>query len=196
MTPGAASAQGEHSRRVAAELVVAHSDLQRLQQPQVPELQRRGLQQRVAGIVTGLEILLRLADAEQRLPAQDHRASAKLARDQLDAGEYEKLQRLLQNLQSAYPLQLPDYLPDATCTGVAMQLHRERCASCHDVPAAVERPAYNLYQEARQLSSAQMFARMLTGVRGDRLTGIDNPLSDFQIASLMSCYRNRSNSAD
>jgi len=49
-------------------------------------------------------------------------------------------------------------------------MQQEMCMVCHDNPAEnVERPAYNLYRQAVTESEIEFFARMLAGVRGDRV---------------------------
>ena len=65
------------------------------------------------------------------------------------------------------------------------------CAGCHDEPDnSVARPAFNLFQQAKRMLKPEFAARMITGIRGDRVTGIGNPFSDWQLAALMVFYRN------
>jgi hypothetical protein len=57
----AAAAQGEHERRLAAELMVMAGDLRRIQSPDELPLHREGLRARLAGALSSLPLLLRRA---------------------------------------------------------------------------------------------------------------------------------------
>jgi len=81
-----------------------------------------------------------------------------------------------------------DDRPEATRR--AKVLHETYCAGCHDVPdLGVRRPAWNLFQLARNVSPAELAARLVIGVRGDGLTGLSNPLRDAEISVLIAFYR-------
>jgi mono/diheme cytochrome c family protein len=111
----------------------------------------------------------------------------------LDKGDLDVLLAGLRELAAAYPLDLTGILPaEATPNRRrrAQDIHETYCAGCHDEPdLEVERPAYNLFDQARSLSPQEFAARMITGVRGDRLTNLQNPLSDEEIAALIAYYR-------
>lgn len=208
-----ALAQGEHGRRAAAELRVMAADVQRLQQLQSGEQPpgadadtttrwADGLRQRLLGGLATLDIILRLADQErlafaaasananapERVPGTRATRMRELT-DSLRRGDTAGLAEALADWLIDYPLDLPG--DDVVISVAAAQsLHQAHCAACHDTPAsAVDRPAYNLFDEARRLDDEEFFARLVVGVRGDRVTGLGNPLSDAQLSGLMRFYR-------
>jgi mono/diheme cytochrome c family protein len=191
--PATSLARGEHARRAAAELLVMAGDARRALQQAVPPLQGKGLRDRLRGGVAALELLLRLADEELGRGPRSHAPEIGRLRDALASGALDGFAAGVGRLVTAYPLRVPGILP-AVATPRRLRegerLHRGLCAGCHDAPdGTVERPAYNLSDEARRLSGRELVARLLVGVRGDRVTGIANPLSDEQIASLVVFYR-------
>lgn len=195
--PAIAFAQGDHARRAATELIVLAGDARRLAADDTSDLHRKGLADRIRGGLSGLDLMLRFADQEQGRQPRSHDEALAALRAALTAGDLVRLQSLAADLIAAYPFRAIGILP-ATSTAKRLErgreLHEELCAGCHDAPdLEVERPAYNLFEEVRQLSPGEFAARMSVGVRGDRVTGIGNPLSDEQIASLIAYYRSRAN---
>jgi len=74
----------------------------------------------------------------------------------------------------------------------AEQIHTSLCTGCHDQPRQdVERPAYNVYDEAEKLSTEEFTARIMVGVKGDVATGIDNPLTDIELVNLIRYYKTK-----
>jgi len=190
--PAFVTAQGEHARRAAAELLVLRGDLIRLRDVELTEKQRRGLQSRSAGSLSGLRLLLRLADQERGAGSRLLPRPEQL-RGLLVQRAYDELIGQLTPLIEAHPLSLAGLLPvDSSPQRLARaaSLHRTLCAACHDTPVLdTERPAYNLFEQARQLPLQEFTARMLVGIRGDRVTGIDNPFTDSELNALLSYYR-------
>lgn len=195
LVPAVGHAQGEHARRVAAELLVLRGDLRRLSDDDFSSQQKIGLSDRIRGSLAGLDLLLRFADQEGgRTPQpQTHGEKVDALRRSFDIGSLRDHDNDLDRLIAAFPLKTAILTPSKATAGQlssARKLHDELCAGCHDQPdLEVERPAYNLFGEARRLSPAEFTARMLVGVRGDRITGIDNPLTDPQIGNLFAFYR-------
>jgi len=185
-------AQGEHARRAASELRVLLGDARRLQQADISAQHRTGLAERVRGGLAGLDLLLRLADQEARRQIGSYTAVIEEMRRAFGEGRLDFVADELVRLSSAFPLRAPGILPatpapERLARGRA--LHERLCAGCHDQPdLTVPRPAYDLYEEARRLEPEELVARLLVGVRGDVTTGIDNPLSDEEIASLVATY--------
>jgi len=183
---------GEHSRRAGAELLVLRGDLDRLAQEALPAEQVLGLQARIRGSLAALPLLLRLADQElQREPSN---LAAETPLELLAAGVNESLRRRLKRLSQRYPFPgtgiLPA-IPSPRRLSLARELHQTLCAGCHDSPApGMERPAFNLFAQARSLPQQEFAARMLIGIRGDVLTGLGNPFTDEELASLIAFYGN------
>lgn len=183
-----AFAQGEHSRRIAAELAVIAGDLRLLQSKQLSAQHATGLHERIKGGLSGLDILARLADQEQNQPPTSRHTLLKTLRSQLGSGSLSAMEPVIANLIKQYPLELPTIKVKDTTS--FKKLHKELCAACHDTPNLnTTRPAYNLSTQTTSTDPVEMFARMLVGVRGDRITGIDNPLSDVQIIGLLTYYQ-------
>ena len=194
--PAACLGSGGDGRRVAAELLVLSGDVARLSAPGLSPARRKGLAERIGGGLAALDLLLRLADEEAgRTPHPGaHARSVAALRGALAAGDLAALAAGLRTLAAGYPLQVPAILPLVETPARRARgkaLHERLCAGCHDGPAdaEAERPAMSLFAEARRLSPAEFAARMLIGIRGDVVTGISNPFSDEEIASLMVYYR-------
>lgn len=194
-TPSA-SAQGEHGRRAATELLVLSGDVQKLANEKLSGLHIKGLKDRIGGGLAGLEIMLRLADQEAGRKPVDYTLDLQKIRKSWLAHDLAALTSKLSNLLTMHPLDTGGILPaKATKTALiaAKNLHEELCAACHDEPdLEVPRPAFNLFKEARRLPANEFAARMMVGVRGDRVTGIDNPLTDAQISALIHYYKTTS----
>lgn len=186
-------AQGEHSRRAAAELQVIIGDLRKLTEitSSTPtSKQAAGLEKRILGGLSSLDLLLRLANQETGKTQVSYRNTVSQARSLLNRRQLAQLDTLLTPLSNRFKLSIPRITANKGAINNARQLHIELCAACHDHgPANVERPAYNLFQQAATEPDTEFFARMIVGVRGDRITGIDNPLSDIQLISLITLYK-------
>lgn len=192
LTTSAVLGQGEHSRRIAAELAVLSGDITKLRQDELISQHITGLRDRIKGGLAGLDILARLADQERQQPTTPRHELIATMRDDLENNRLSELHDTTHSLLAQYPL----HVPAITVTNLApyKDLHTQLCSGCHDSPdSLVERPAFNLSQQTRTTEPVEMFARMLVGVRGDRTTGIDNPLSDQQIMGLLTYYRNTEN---
>lgn len=183
-------AQGEHARRVASELTVIAADLQKLGNTSTSKLHAKGLKKRIEGSIVTLDILTRLADQELNKPIHTRYDEFSLLQQDLEQDRLETLLNAITMFREEYPLFLPDILIEDTKE--FEELHKSLCSACHDTPnLEVERPAYNLSKQILDGSELDMYARLLVGVRGDHMTGIDNPLSDVQIIGLMRFYQRR-----
>jgi len=196
--PATVFAEGEHARRAGTELLVLLGDIEKLRNGGLPEKQTRGLRDRIAGSLSGLPLLLRLADQEKgRLPAlfDINRLPVPLSRNELPV-----LVEEIAGLVSAYPFQGTGiFFAQASAARIrnALQLHKSLCAGCHDFPNLdMERPAFNLFLQAKKLPEQEFAARMLVGIRGDVVTGLGNPFTDEEIAALISLYRSVKSSAE
>ncbi len=191
--PAAVFGLGEHGRRAGAELVVLQGDLERLRRESLPAPWRRGLEARIRGSLALLPLLLRLADQERgRTPLVV--TSAGLA-GLLERRGLAALGGRLDDLAARYPFPATGILPAEPTPrrlATARRLHRELCAGCHagaGPPEGIERPALDLFRQARSMSPREFAARLVTGVRGDAVTGIDNPFTDEELAALVAYYR-------
>lgn len=208
-------AQGEHGRRAGAELQVLLGDIRKVadlaainttalhdsegQQLSVQnkevgiadkDLIVKGLVDRIQGSLAALDILFRLADQEANRPAKSYSDLIREGITFSTKGQWVLLEERLSVIEGQFPLVLPQ-LPESTALlDSSRQLHQRLCVGCHDNPVTqVKRPAYNLYEQSMSISDIEFFARMLVGVRGDRVTGIDNPFTDAELAGLIAFYK-------
>lgn len=182
----AAAAQGEHQRRLAAELIVMAGDVRRMASATEPALHREGLQARLAGALSSLPLLLRRANGDAN--------AVSALRAALERRDWRALGAALESLKRKYPLDLAGLLPQKATPErlrLGAAIHRQACAGCHDAPAAdTPLPAFNLFEQARTMPRTEFAARLLIGVRGDRSTAWRNPFSDLELGALMAYYEN------
>jgi len=182
----AALAQGEHARRAGAEIQVLLGDARRLQQMKLPQKHRKGLRDRIRGELSDLEILLRLANQGKRMTLADISVAVKELRSSFIDNDLSGFIQRAKKIAVVYPLL--SFVSGSVHR--AQTLHAQLCAGCHDQPYLdMERPALNLFQQARIQSVVEFLARLIIGVRGDQLTGYGNPLTEAEIAGLADYYR-------
>jgi len=191
LTP--ANAAGEDVRRLSAEIAVLNADARRMAAKGLSPQHRRGVQARLRGGLAVLPLLLRAAENDDAaLPGLEEGRVGQIL-SALDAGDGTALIDALSVLGAAYRFDTsgllpPDNRPQALSR--AKRLHEAYCAACHDDPdLKVSRPAWNLFGLARKIPPAELAARLVIGVRGDSLTGLDNPLRNAEISALIAFYR-------
>ena len=216
----AAAAQGEHERRLAAELAVMAGDLRRIRSPDELPLHREGLRARLAGASSSLPLLLRRAGGCEG-PPPDPRpggrgdsgslrsmkyaavglgrpgadcAAVPALRQSLARSDWRALRAGLDALTKRHPFAAGALLPQAATPErlrLGEAIHRQACAGCHDAPATgTPLPAFNLFEQAKRLPRAEFAARLLLGVRGDRGSAWRNPFSDLELGALLAYYEN------
>lgn len=182
----AAAAQGEHERRLAAELAVMAGDLHRIRSPDELPLHREGLRARLAGALSSLPLLLRQAGADP--------AAVPALRQSLARSDWRALRAGLDALTKRHPFAAGALLPQAATPErlrLGEAIHRQACAGCHDAPATgTPLPAFNLFEQAKRLPRTEFAARLLIGVRGDRGSAWRNPFSDLELGALLAYYEN------
>lgn len=181
---GECLAQGEHQRRLAAELVVMTGDLRRLTSQPAGPLERQGLGRRLAGGLASLPLLLRRAGGSD--------APVRSLRAQLERRDWRALGRGLAALREGYPFDARRLLPaepEPELLAIGATIHRTTCAGCHDAPQAdALLPARNLAAQLQSMSRQEFAARLWLGVRGDKTTALANPFSDRELAALIAWY--------
>lgn len=179
VTASPATAQDEHARRLAAELLIMQGDLRRLAAAETPEIQRRGLRARLGGALSSLPLLLRLAGghADEAYALRGADAAA------LAAG--------IAALAGRYPLDISKISPPMDrLIAAGAAIHAEACAGCHEAgDGESELPARELRADARAMPIDEFAARLIGGLRGDHLTALANPFPDRELAALLSFYR-------
>ena len=189
-----AFAQGEHGRRAAAELLIMRGDLRQLTARPAPSAQHiKGLKDRLHGSLTTIAVLLRLADEEAGRPPPDTNALEQNLRQSLKQNNTRELDAKLSDLIKTYALRTTGILPaDPSPERLAKgkEIHESLCAGCHNEPDLdTQRPARNLTAQLKTMSAQEFVARLIIGVRGDRVTGISNPFSDDDLNALIAFYR-------
>lgn len=214
----AVAAQGEHERRLAAELVVMAGDLRRLETAAEPPPHLDGLRARLAGALSSLPLLLRRAGACSGPPPglrpegggeggslrSMNSAAVGLGRPGADCAavpalraalakrDWRALRAGLSALQRKHPFDAVSLLPrEATPRRLRLgeAVHRQACAGCHDAPSAdTQLPAFNLQAQAKRMPREEFAARLLIGVRGDRTTAWRNPFGDLELGALLAYY--------
>ncbi len=181
----AAAAQGEHQRRLAAELAVMLGDLRRIEANSESPQHREGLHARLAGALSSLPLLLRRAGADA--------AAVPPLRAALAQRDWRALRAGLDTLKRRHPFEPGALLPQAATPErlrLGDAIHRQACAGCHEAPATgTLLPAFNLFEQARRAPREEFAARLLIGVRGDRSTAWRNPFSDLEIGALLVYYQ-------
>ncbi len=185
-------ADGEHSRRLAAEIVITLGDARRLADPATPPLHQLGLRDRIGGALVGLGLLVRRARQERPQPLPPIGWRERLGQA-LAAADMPRLTAELEILSGLYPLDLKGIVPARPTPGrlrMGQELHDEVCAACHDQPdLEVALPAFNLSEQARAMSAREFAARLIGGIRGDTVANLQNPFSDEDLAALIAFYR-------
>ena len=186
--PANAVAQGEHARRAAAELQLVLGDARQLASGTgVSQLHAKGLRDRITGSLSGLALLLRLADQETGQKTAHRKSPVPYMRELVQSSNWPGLVSVSKDLTRNYPLDVPII---SAGPKRAKSLHDELCAACHGEPdLEVERPAYNLFRQAKAQSESEFLARLIIGVRGDRVTGYSNPLTAPELKALSDYYR-------
>ena len=191
--PAVGIALGEHARRAGAELLVITADVRKLKDASLSKKQRVGLAARINGGLAGLPLMMRLADQERLRQTEGRGTIVGRLRSSLQKNELAAFLATAAILIEHYPFRATGILPlksSPTRVRRGKNIHEEHCAGCHDAPDLdVERPAFNLFRQARTITQFEFAARLVIGVRGDRTTGIDNPFSDEELAALFAYYR-------
>ena len=193
-------AQDEHNQRFGMEIAVIAGDLRLLQQGGLEQRHRQGLVDRITSALGFLGLLAR--EARQASDGRDPVASMEIAdaRRHFADGDLAATATRLRRLSQAHPLDLSGFLPvQSTAQRLARgrEIYQSTCRACHVAPdRARDNPARNLIRDAATMPEQEFVARLLAGVRGDARTGLENPLSDEDIRSLLAWLRNADPVAD
>ena len=193
-TASVSMAYGEHSQRLAANLLVLQGDLRQLLKTDFTDIHRHSLSLRIEEKLGLLALLVRSANEQN--PASNTHNPEEFGQllFLFDSSELKPLLSKLESLSRKYPLILSPVL-QSTFSPVffkkAEQMHLRLCAGCHSGTMAENAlPAFDLFRQSRSISRMEFAARMLTGLRGDQLTSLQNPLTDAELSALISFYRN------
>ncbi len=184
---GLAWAGGEDARRLAATLAVAADDIRLIESATRPAEQVPGLRDRVDEALGVLPWLLRLAG--------DRQGADRLRVVRAENRPLPAVRAVLSDLSARHPLDSNAFAPPRVPPRnirTARAIHESYCAGCHDgvaLDTPAERPAVDLFALAAQMPDRAFLARLMEGVRGNRVTGLANPLSDARLGGLAALYR-------
>ncbi len=189
-----ADAAGDDVRTLAAEVVVMKADAQRIFSPAsaLSKLHRGGEVARLRGSLAVLPLLIRAARDKSPSLAATENGRVELILRALDKNDGVAVIEGLGELAAAYPFDTTGLLPPDDRPAArkrAKSLDKAYCASCHEVPdLTAVRPAWNLFKLARTVPPTELAARLVIGIRGDVLTGLENPLRNSEISALIAYY--------
>lgn len=179
----AAQARSEHPQRLAAEIVVMAGDVRRLTDYTGTPLEGEGLVKRMNGALASLPLLLRRANDNSN-PVAGMRAL-------IERRDWRALSVTLAALKQRHPFDTRRLLLKATpeLSALGMSIHSSTCAGCHDTPSAESLlPAKHLGEQFASMPRQEFAARLLLGVRGDKVTAYVNPFSELELAALIVWY--------
>jgi hypothetical protein len=184
-TAAGADGQGEHERRLAAELAVMAGDIRRLASEPGGALEREGLVKRLSGALSSLPLLLRRAQGEP--------APVAALRTSHQQGDWRRLATQIEMLRKRHPFDARHLLgaaPTKEVLALGASIHMSTCAACHDQPSGADTllPAKNLAAQLESMPREEFAARLWLGVRGDQSTALANPFSAAELAALIAWY--------
>jgi mono/diheme cytochrome c family protein len=181
-------ASGEHDRRLRVEIAILHGDAKSLIDPATPPLRRQGLRQRIRSSLDTLGMLTRYAAQEGQPPPELRQQQIADLRALFASNNIQAFAWRLDQLKSSQPLDMSDFLP-LTATPARLHtgqsIYQSLCIGCHQNPDQTQpNPAPDLFSMAAAMPRDEFVARMLGGIHGVRLTTLQNPFTDEEIASL------------
>lgn len=184
----AIDAQKYDARLCSAELVVLKGDLRQFLLKSTSEKHRDGYQQRIAGAIGTLNWLCRQYASVHNLDAKKLQAEINEFRVAIELKNFKQANQLLNGLTNQMPLSLKGLKPQEAKTKaikIGKEIYRDYCQACHNIPNLNQaRPAYSLFKMAKNLSEKEFIARMIVGVHGTPEIGLQNPLTNDDIAGM------------
>ena len=193
-TASVSLAYGEHSKRLAANLLVLKGDLRQLLNTDTSNIHHRILSLRIEEKLGLLELLVRSANQQESVSYTHNPKEFQQLLFLFNSSEFKSLLNELESFSLKYPLFLSPILQSSfppVFFKQAEEMHQRLCSGCHSGAMAVNAlPAFDLFRQSRSIARMEFVARILTGLRGDQLTSLQNPLTDTELSALISYYRN------
>ena len=191
LTPPSVAAidtQEYDARLCSAELIVMQGDLRQFLLKTSSIKHRNGYQQRMAGALGTLKWLCRRYAALYGLSTKKTTGKIDELLDAFSLKNWNKVNRLLENLSVEMPLSLKGLKPQeakAEFIQTGKEIYTDYCQACHKQPDLNQaRPAYSLFKMANKLSQKEFIARMIVGVHGTPEIALQNPLTKDDIAGM------------
>ena len=184
--PARAASDAGRDLRLEIALIAANARL--LADSATPPRRMEAMSERIRSSLGSLQITARYA--MQASAAQDPQLTAAIGRLRalFASGDVSGFSRAAARLAAAYPVDLSYFLPralSAVRAKAGRAIYDRHCIGCHANPdARAANPAPDLFRMARTAAPDELIVRLLTGIHGDRMTSLENPFSDEEIASL------------
>lgn len=184
----AAQAAGESDRALRVELALLAGNARDMAEPATPPSRRRALAERIRSSLGSIGMVVRYA--LQKNPEREALlAEVHALRGAFAARDIRGLIAWANRLKAVYPLDLSYFVAAGAVpwrARLGRNIYDRYCAGCH-FPSGSNppNPAPDLFAMARTQPLDELAARMLGSVHGDRLTTLENPFSDEEIADLI-----------
>ena len=176
------------ARLCSAELIVLEGDLQQFLKQSTPDKQREGYKQRIAGALGTLNWLCRQYAALHDIDSSKLQNDIKQLQDDLKDKNWNRSKQLLSLLIVQIPLSIKGLKPEEASTEAirtGKEIYKGYCQACHiQADLTQARPAYSLFNMAKNLTQKEFIARMIVGVHGTPQIALQNPLTDDDIAGM------------
>lgn len=181
----AAQAAGESDRALRVELALLAGNARDMAESATPPSRRRALAERIRSSLGSIGMVVRYA--LQKNPEREALlAEVRALRSAFAARDIRGLIARANRLKAVYPLDWSYFVAAGAVpwrARLGRNIYDRYCVGCHFPPGS--NPAPDLFAMARTQPLDELAARMLGGVHGDRLTTLENPFSDEEIADLI-----------
>ena len=186
------------ARLCSAQLLVIKGDLKRLQLSETKQHHKTGLKQRINGALGTLGWLCRQHEQAIEVGDQKLQKRIKQFRSSFESKDWQASSDNIEFLISSKPLDVNDFnfqnLSNSKLK-TSISIYQHYCKSCHYKPSdQSETPAYSFFDMSKKMSQQELLARMLVGVHGTPKIALRNPLTDDDIAGLITYFtKNKDN---
>jgi mono/diheme cytochrome c family protein len=187
-----ARAASDAGRDLRLEVALIAADARLLADPATPPRRKQGLSERIRSSLGSLAIIARYAAQagavqEPQLPEAVADLRARFA-----SGDLPGFAQAAAKVAADHPVDLRYFLPlrtGAPPVHAGRAIYERHCIGCHASPdARAANPAPDLFRMARTATPQELIVRLLAGIHGDRMTSLENPFSDEEIASLAAYF--------
>ena len=176
------------ARLCSAELIVLEGDLQQFLKQSTPAKQREGYKQRMTGALGTLNWLCRQYASLHDIDSNKLQFNVKQLHSSFKEKNWNRSKQLLSLLIPQMPLSIKGLNPEEASTEAirtGKEIYKSYCQACHiQADLTKARPAYSLFNMAKNLTQKEFIARMIVGVHGTPEIALQNPLTDDDIAGM------------
>jgi len=179
-------------RELGVQLALIAGDASMLVDPATPPQRRVALSARIRSSLGSLGMTARRAAEAEGRANPDLAAGIRALRALFAAGDFAAFLRQAGRLAATYAPDVSYFEPLAVTPArleAGRSIYRQYCLGCHEGPRSGG-IAPDLFHMARTVPRKEFLARLLGGIYGDRTTGLANPFSDEELASLAAYFLN------